>query len=119
MRRRIENKRLLHLNAELRRAANKNKAPIWDRVRELLLKPRRRRVAVNLSKINRYTSDGETVVVPGKVLSCGSLNHKVTIAAFDFSANALKKIDEAGCKAILIEDLIKLNPSGRGVKIIV
>ena len=114
-----QNPRLIKLDRLLRKAANENNAPIWDRVRELLLKPRRKRIAVNISRINRYTKDGDIVVVPGKVLSCGKLNHSVTIAAFDFSAKALEKIKQSNSKAILIEDLLKKRPDGSEVKIIV
>lgn len=116
---RAQNPRILKLNRILRKAANEYGAPIWNAVRKYLIKPRRRRVAVNISKINRYTKSGEIVVVPGKVLSCGSLEHEVTIAAFDFSVKALEKIRKAKCRAISIEELIKENPKGSGVKIIV
>ena len=113
------NPRLLKLSSLLKKAANQHDAPIWNYVREKLTASRRRRIAVNISKINRYTSEGDVVVVPGKVLSCGTLTHKVTVAAFDFSEEALRKIENSGCKALSIEDLLKVNPEGRGVKIIV
>ena len=103
---------------ELRKAANSNNAPIWDTVADLLEKPRRKRIAVNISRINRHTSDGEVVVVPGKVLGAGKLDHPVTIAAISFSLKALEKIRSAGGKAIHILDLISENPRGSNVKII-
>ena len=117
--RRIQNSRILELNRVLKKAAKEYNAPVWNAVRKYLTKPRRRRVAVNISKINRYTEEGDFVVVPGKVLSCGELSHEVTIAAFDFSAKALEKINRSNCKALSIEDLIKINPKGSRVKIIV
>jgi len=103
---------------ELRKAANNNKAPIWDRVADLLERPRRKRIAVNISRINRYTSDGDVVVVPGKVLGAGKLDHPVTVAAIGFSLKALEKIRASGGKAIHILDLINMNPRGSNVKII-
>ncbi len=103
---------------ELRKAANKNKAPIWDAVADLLEKPRRKRIAVNVSRINRYTRNGEVVVVPGKVLGAGSLDHPVTVAAISFSKKALEKILAVGGKAMHILDLVKENPRGSNVKII-
>lgn len=85
---------------------------------ELLSRSSRRRVAVNLSKISRYAGDGEIVVVPGKVLGSGTLTKKVTIAALSFSLTALEKIKSSGGRALTIRDLLKENPSGRGVRII-
>ena len=103
---------------ELRKVASKNNAKIWRRVAELLEKPTRKRVRVNLGKINRYTEEGDVIVIPGKVLASGSLDHSVTVAAWDFSVNAYKKVSRVG-KAITIKRLLEENPNGSGVKIIV
>lgn len=96
----------------------KSKAAIWRDVAEKLSKPTRKRVEVNLSRINRHTRDGETVVVPGVVLAAGELNKKVTVAAWRFSKKAREKINAVG-KAISIEELIKINPKGSKVRIMV
>ncbi len=103
---------------ELKRIANQNKAAIWDRVADELEKPRRRRRAVNISRINRYTSEGDIVVVPGKVLGAGVLDHSVTVAALGFTKTALDKISSVGGKAISIIELARSNPKGSNVKII-
>ena len=104
---------------KLKEVSRKNKAPIWKDVAMKLSKPTRQRVEVNLKRINRYAKDGETIVVPGVVLSDGILEKKVVIAAWKFSSKARKKIEEAGGKAITIEELIKLNPKGSNVRIMV
>jgi large subunit ribosomal protein L18e len=104
---------------ELRKAASRNKAPIWKYVAEILSKSSRSRVAVNLSKISRYASEGEVIVVPGKVLGAGMLNKKVTIAAAHFSKAAIEKIERSGSRHIHILDLIKENPRGSGVRVII
>ncbi|MEM4717279.1 MAG: 50S ribosomal protein L18e [Desulfurococcaceae archaeon] len=93
-------------------------ASIWRAVAEELLRPRRRRRAVNIGRINRYTSPGDCIVVPGKVLGAGNLEHPVIIAALGFSKTALEKIQRAGGKAISIFDLLRDNPRGSSVKII-
>jgi len=103
---------------ELRRQASRNNAPIWDRVAEELAKPTRKRRAVNISRINRYTKPGDIVVVPGKVLGAGILDHPVTVAAYSFSKTAIDKILRSGGRVLHILDLIKENPSGSNVKII-
>ena len=108
---------LRKLVRKLKKAANENNAPIWDYVAELLSRPTRRRVVVNVSRIERYAKEGETIVVPGKVLGAGTLTKKVTVAAYAFSESALLKIRAAGGKAITIEDLIRENPKGSGVRV--
>jgi large subunit ribosomal protein L18e len=103
---------------ELRRAASRNRAPIWRYVAEILSKSSRSRVAVNLSKISRYASEGDVVVIPGKVLGGGMLSKRVTIAAAHFSRAAIEKIEKSGCRHMYILDLIKENPRGSNVKVI-
>ncbi len=103
----------------LKSKARKENAPIWRYVAELLDRPRRRRIVVNISKINRYTSPGETVVVPGKVLGAGRLDHPVTVAAIAFSKTAVEKIREAGGRVLHIQQLLEENPRGSNVRIII
>ncbi|UXD21535.1 50S ribosomal protein L18 [Ignicoccus pacificus DSM 13166] len=97
----------------------KTKSPFWKRVYELLSRPARERVVVNVSKINRYANDGDVVVVPGKVLGAGDIEKKVTVAAFSFSYTAVEKITQAGGKVMHISELVKENPKGKGLKIII
>ena len=104
---------------ELRKAARRNEAPVWRYVAELLDRAARRRFEVNISKINRYTKPGEVVVVPGKVLGAGRLDHPVTVAAIGFSREAVEKIRAAGGEALHILQLIERNPRGSGVRIII
>jgi large subunit ribosomal protein L18e len=97
----------------------KTKSPFWRRVYELLNRPARKRVVVNISKINRYAQDGDVIVVPGKVLGSGELEKKVTVAAFSFSYTALEKIEAAGGRAVHILEMVKENPRGSNMKIII
>lgn len=104
---------------ELIKASSRNGAPVWRYVAETLSKSSRSRVAVNLSKIERYAEQGDIVVIPGKVLGGGILRKKLTIAAAHFSKTAIDKIERSGSRHIHILDLLKENPEGRGVKVIV
>ena len=113
----ILNKELIDTIRMLRKSASEMKAPIWREAAEALSKPRSRRVTVNVSRINRYTKEGETILVPGKVLGAGKLDHPVTVAAFSFSKSAKIKISEAGGKAITIPELIEANPKGSNVRL--
>jgi len=110
------NPNLTHLIQTLLEKGYKTQAPIWVAVAKRLAAPTRRLAEVNVHKIDRLTSDGDVVVVPGKVLGTGSLNHKVTVGAFRFSHSARAKINEKG-SAITIEELMEKNPKGTSVRI--
>ncbi len=103
---------------ELKKAAALNNAPVWKAVAEQIAMPTRKRRIVNLSRLNRYVGDGETVVVPGKVLGAGDFERKAHIAALAFSSSAKERIEAAKGKALSIMDLLAKNPKGKGVKII-
>lgn len=104
------------LITELRKNAIEQGVQIWKRIAEELERPTRQRRIVNLYNINKHTEKDETIIVPGKVLSIGELDHKVTIAAWRFSNNAAKKINKVG-KAVLISDLLKESPKGKRIRI--
>jgi large subunit ribosomal protein L18e len=103
---------------KIRRAAATNETKIWALMASEMSKANRRRVAVNLSRLNRVSSPGDILMIPGKVLGTGSLNHRIEIAAESFSKNAQKKILNAGGQCLTIEELMKRNPKGSQVRII-
>jgi len=109
---------LLKLVAELKKRGNEQEAEIWRRIANDLERPTRQRRVVNLSSISRYTKENEVIVVPGKVLGSGDLEHKLTISAFQFSDGAKEKIEKAGSKIVPLLELSKDNPSGKGIRII-
>lgn len=93
-------------------------SPFWVRVQELLDRPKRKKMGVNIGKISECTVKGQTVVVPDKVLSGGKLAHAIDVAAEGFSSGALKAIKSAGGKAMAVADAKKANPTGKGCAII-
>lgn len=101
----------------LEKQSKENKAPVWKTVAGKISAPRRNRVEVNIDKISKYTTKKDTVVIPGKVLGHGHIDHEVTVAAPMFSKTAIKKIAAAGGKTLAIEELVSKNPSGKGVRI--
>ncbi len=117
MQRRKSNPNLVTLIDVLLSEAAKNDAAIWKDVAERLAKPRQLYAEVNVSKIDRYAKAGEYVVVPGKVLGGGRISKPVKVAALSFSETAKRKITEAGGECMRIEELLKKNPSGSGVRI--
>lgn len=103
----------------LRKISVKHNVGLWKRVAELVARPARQRATVNIGKINRHTSAGDIIVVPGKVLGSGNLSHKVTVAALNASTSARTVIVGAGGSLISINELLSQIPKGKGVTIIV
>ena len=109
---------LSDLVRELKKRSIEQDVNIWKRIASDLEKPSRQRRVVNLSRIDRYTKDNETIIVPGKVLGTGSLNHKLTISAFQFSESAKEKITKAGATIAPLLELSREKPDGKKIRII-
>jgi large subunit ribosomal protein L18e len=90
----------------------------WLGVAGFLSGPRRKRVCINLEEISKASKAGETILVPGKVLSQGEIDKKIKVVAFNFSEKAKEKLLSTKCEIINILDEIKSNPSAKGIKII-
>jgi large subunit ribosomal protein L18e len=58
------------------------------------------------------------VVVPGKILGTGTIDHALTVASFDISQSAKAKLAAIKAKYITIPELMEKNPKGSNVKII-
>jgi len=108
------NPHLKELIRELKTLSIKEKVNIWKAIAKELEKPARKRRKVNLYKINKFTKENETAIIPGKVLSLGHLDKKITVAAFQFSEAAKKKIHST----ISINELMHKNPKGKNIRII-
>lgn len=80
---------------------------LWKRVHGLVAVPSRKRNGVNLYKLNEHTKDGDNVIVPGKVLSVGSMDHKINVAAIEFSTQAKHGLKAANCKIVPIKEMVK------------
>ena len=102
---------------ELKRELREGGTAIWRDIARRLEKPRKNWAEVNISRLEIYANDGDTIVVPGKVLGAGSLSKKLTVAAFRFSESAREMIKKAGGRNLTIEELVEENPSGSGVRI--
>ncbi|AAR39331.1 NEQ489 [Nanoarchaeum equitans Kin4-M] len=91
---------------KLIRQLEKTKRPIFKYIAELLSKPKRRKkhFVVNLWKIEKHSNDGDTIIVPGKVLGSGELTKDVKVVALSFSQTALEKLKD---KAIYLENFVE------------
>jgi large subunit ribosomal protein L18e len=109
---------ILQLIVDLKTKSREQNVGIWRDIAQRLEKPTKGYAEINLSKINRYSKDNETIIVPGKVLGTGNLNHPVTVAALNFSLTAEMLIADAQGKCLSIEQLMETNPTGKGVRIL-
>jgi large subunit ribosomal protein L18e len=108
---------LTMLIAELKTKSLSSKERFWKALALELERPTRQRRVVNLSKIDRFTSEGDFIVVPGKVLSAGELSHPLTIAAWKFSGSAKEKIEGRKAKGMSISELLKQDIKGKKIRI--
>ena len=113
------NTQLNELVSELKKQAVEKKSRLWKRIAADLEGSTRSRKAINISKINILTKENDIVVVPGKVLGNGEMDHKIKIAALNFSGQAADKIKRSNSEIYSLQDLMKANPKGKNVRILV
>lgn len=111
------NENLVILIEELKHLSYKKKVRIWKDVAERLSKPSKNWAEVNLSRIARHAKKREIILVPGKLLGAGNIDIPVTVAAFNSSESARRKIEKAGGKVLPIQELMKAKPDGSKVRI--
>ncbi len=104
---------------EIRSRGYKENIPFLIKLADELSRQRRRKVEVNVGKLERVLKDGEVAVIPGKVLGYGILKKPITVYAWAFSKQAESKIKSAGGKALSLRKLIEENYKGSGTRIIV
>lgn len=112
------NPRILDLISGLKKQSREKEVPLWRDIATRLEAPTRNYPEVNISRINRHTKEKDLILVPGKVLGAGELNHQLTVAAMSFSGSAKNKITAAGGSCLTIEELMSKNPEGSRVRII-
>ena len=91
----------------------KNKA--WKKIANLLSRTKRKQIKANLDEIDKKAEEGDTIIVPGKVLGVGKLTKKLVIVAFSFSQRAREKLKG---KVRTIKEEIKNNPKAEGIKVL-
>ena len=103
---------------ETLRAAKKAGSPLWMQVAGILSGPRRQKIAVNLDEIEQATKEGDSVVVPGKILSQGEISKKIAVIAFAFSEKAREKLLKTKSHTMSLVEEIKKNPEAKGLKVL-
>jgi large subunit ribosomal protein L18e len=103
---------------ELRRISREKGAPVWRAVADRLERPSRNWAEVNLDHASASLAEGETGVVPGRVLGGGSPRKGLRLAAYGFSGAAREKVKAAGGSALSLLELAATDPSGSKVRIL-
>ncbi len=104
----MEKKSIRNIIGSLEKADPKARnSGLAQRMLKLASLPRRRRVTVNLSKLNSLAKPGENIIVPGKILATGSVDKAFNVAAIEWSGASAKKLKDAGCKVLGIEEMLK------------
>lgn len=112
------NQELAELICELKKLSIEKNIPLFKRLAKELSKATRSRRAVNISRINRFGKEGETLIVPGKVLGSGELDKKLKVVAWQFSEKAMEKLEASGSVTADIAEFIKTDIKGQKVRII-
>ncbi len=102
-----------HLN----KVSRENQTPLWRDIAERLAGSRKNYASINIGKISKLAEDGDTVIVPGKVLGGGYVEKKIRVSALSISEKALKKMAEAGGEFIPLDVMADKEPKGTNLKI--
>lgn len=108
----------LKLAYSLRKQSKVKKENIWKDASKRLLSARKNRPSVNLAEISRNTKDGAKVLIAGKVLGGGNMDHKVTVAAYSFSQSAKQKIVSSGGKCMNLSEFMESKIGTTGVVVL-
>ncbi len=96
--------------------AKKNKG--WVKIAQIISGSKRSYAAVNLKEIDENSSEGDTLIIPGKVLGIGEVTKKIRVCALDFSESAKEKLVKTKSEMVSLLEEIKKNPKAEGVKIL-
>lgn len=112
------NPRTEDLIQKMYKLSEENGVNLWKDLAGALEKSGNNWVEINLDHLNKVTEKGDKVVVPGKVLGKGLIDHEVDVYSFNSSKVAKKRIVKEGGSCLPIEELMDRNPQASGVKII-
>ncbi len=96
--------------------ALKNEA--WSKIASILSGPTRNYSAKNLFEIENESKAGDTIIIPGKILSKGELTKKLKLCSLSISVEAKEKLKHSKSEFVYLLDEIKKNPKAEGIKII-
>lgn len=96
-----------------------SKNPAWLKIAKILSGPRRSQASINLSEIDSQSSIGDTVIIPGKILSKGEITKKIKLCALSISTQAKEKLKSTKSEFIPLVEEIRKNKKAEGIKILI
>ncbi|MEM3403895.1 MAG: 50S ribosomal protein L18e [Nitrososphaeria archaeon] len=102
----------------LKKVGKEGDNPIWSAVLKKISSSRSRVPVVNVGKVSKLTKKNDVVLVPGKLLGGGLIDHSVKVGALSASRSAVEKITAAGGSVTSLIDLVEQNPEGSGIIVI-
>ena len=90
----------------------------WINIAKIISSSTRKYSSVNLDKIDKETKEGDTIVVPGKILGSGDVTKKLRIVALSFSEQAKNKLKAKKCEIVNLLEEVNKNPKAKGIKVI-
>jgi large subunit ribosomal protein L18e len=84
----------------------------WTSVIEMVSRPNSRRSTVNVGKVSQLTKENDIVLIPGKILGDGLVDHAITVGALFMSKSAGKKIVAAGGSVLNLVEFAEKYPDG-------
>ena len=115
LKKRNENPIIKETLEKLRKVSKEKNETFWSSVIKTLPCSNSRRPVVNVGKISQLTKENDLVLVPGKILGDGLIDHAVTVGALFMSKSAGKKITAAGGSVLSLIEFVEKYPDGSGV----
>lgn len=102
----------------LRQAGKRSERRVWRDMSNRLESHKSQMSNVNISKVSKLTKEGDVVIIPGKVLGSGIIDHKIHIGAFAFSGVAIEKIRRADGEPLSVQAFIQKYINHKGLIIL-
>jgi len=107
------NKVLFDIIRDLSKYSTETGVKVYRAVANKLSATASQRAQVNVGHIDRVATEGEVLIVPGKILGDGQISKKVTVVAFSASEGAKVKIEAAGGKFLTIKEHLATKPDNK------
>ena len=115
MKKRSNNPIIKETLEKLEKVYKEKNETFWSSIAEMISRSNSRRPIVNVGKISQLTKENDVVLIPGKILGDGLVDHSVTVGALFMSKSACKKITTAGGSMLNLVEFAEKYPDGSGV----
>ncbi|MGQ9780885.1 MAG: 50S ribosomal protein L18e [Nitrososphaeria archaeon] len=118
MKRKASNPMVRETLMKLGKISGEGNSVFWRPIMDAISSPSSRRPVVNVGKISRFTKENDVVLVPGKVLGDGLIDHPITVGALAASKSASEKIRAAGGSLLTLIEFAERYRDGSKVVVI-